>query len=259
MPGRPGRWRASSRGRSRRGTARVGVARGSSARSGGATGRGGTACAGRSGSMHVVSPPWVSATSLAARCSVRSGRKPTTSTPSVSGRERGSIRGPVTMTNRRLGHDPSRQRHGVEHPSQQGQSDARAPDRDDAHPLVLVVAESLPQGPDVVGRRVEPRDVAGEVKLALRPLPDRRQPRSEGVGDDVVGVADEDRAVPQPPEPRSLLEHLRVEIRCERGLLVPTVRHRQPTDEVGEPRVAGSLEPRGSRAGSSRRPTPRRR
>ena len=62
-------------------------------------------------------------------------------------------------------------------------ADAGAADGDDAHPLVGPVAElgrAAPRGRR--RRRVEARDVAGELEVLLGPLADRRQPGAERVG-----------------------------------------------------------------------------
>ena len=118
-------------------------------------------------------------------------------------------------------------------------------------------------GPNLSGpavrRRVEAGDVAGEVEVRLGPLPDAGQPRPERVGDDVIGVADEDRAVPQPAVPGSLLEHLGVV--GPRSARPPD--HRRPASGASRrsrsSRRTRTASARGSRAGSGRRPRPRRR
>ena len=90
--------------------------------------------------------------------------------------------------------------------------------------------------------RVEPGDVAGEVVVRLGPFPDRRQPGAEGVRDDVVGLADEDRPVADRRPARDVLDHLGVVVRGQVRLALAAVGHRQPADEVGQPHVGGGLE-----------------
>ena len=106
---------------------------------------------------------------------------------------------------------------------------------------------------------VEAGDVAGEVVVLLGPVADRREAGAERVGDDVVGLADEDRPVADARVARDVLDHLGVVVGGEERLVLAAVGHRQPADEVGEPRVRGASSAPGSRAGSSRAPRPRRR
>ena len=83
--------------------------------------------------------------------------------------------------------------------------------------------------------RVEPGDVAAEREVALGPVADRRHPRPEIVGHDVVRAADEDRPVAEAREALDVLDHLGVVIGGQEGLPVAAVGHRQPADEVGHP------------------------
>ena len=87
----------------------------------------------------------------------------------------------------------------------------------------------------------------------------RRQARAERVRHHVVGVADEQRPVAQAGEPRPLGQHLGVVVGGERGLPVPAVGHRQPARRSRSARRTGPACARGSRAGSSPPPRPRRR
>ena len=91
---------------------------------------------------------------------------------------------------------------------------------------------------DEVGR-VETRDVAGELEVGLGPVADPGKVFAERVGDDVVGVADEDRSVTQASVPGPLLDHLGVVVGGDLGLARTPVGHRQPAHEVGHP---GELE-----------------
>ena len=153
------------------------------------------------------------------------------------------MRGPVTTTKRRSVDRPTDRGHGLEDAAQQGLADAGAADRHDAHPLVRPVAELGAQRVAVgdLGR-VEAGDVAGEVELPLGPVSDGRQAGPERVRDDVLGVADEDRAVAQAPEAGPLLEHLGVVVGGQGRLGVAAVGHREPADEVGHPREGEPLE-----------------
>ena len=89
--------------------------------------------------------------------------------------------------------------------------------------------------------RVEAGDVAGEVVVLLGPVADRRQAGAEGVGDDVVGVADEDGPVTDARVAGDVLDHLGVVVGGQEGLAFAAVGHRQPADEVGEPGVGGAF------------------
>ena len=77
--------------------------------------------------------------------------------------------------------------------------------------------------------------------MLLGPVADLGQVRPEPLGDDVVGVADEDRAVAHAREARDVLDHLGVVVRGQERLVVAAVGHRQPADEVGEPHVRRPL------------------
>ena len=129
-----------------------------------------------------------------------------------------------------------------DHAPQEVDADTRASDRDDAHLLVGPVAQLGPKRCAVrEDRRVEPRDVAGEVVVGFRPRADQREVGAERVGDDVVRVADEDRAVAHSREPRDVLDHLGVVVGRHERLPLVAVRHREPADEVGQPDVGGAL------------------
>jgi hypothetical protein len=139
-------------------------------------------------------------------------------------------------------HDHPQVRHGApgdrergDHPAQQLGAGRRPADRGDAE------RRAVRAGRDRPGRR---SDVAGEVEVRQRPVADRRQSRAERVGDQVVRVADEDRPVAQPRVPGDVLHHLGVVVGGELGLPGAAVRHRQPADEVGQPRVRRPLQGR---------------
>ena len=110
-------------------------------------------------------------------------------------------------------------------PSQQPRADRGAADRDHAQRPVAVA----------LGRR---RGVAGhlaaELEMRLDPLADRRQPRAERARDDVLRVADEQRAVAHGGEARDLLEHQLVEVGAQERLALAALRQRQPAHEVGQ-------------------------
>ncbi len=89
---------------------------------------------------------------------------------------------------------------------------------------------------------IEPGHVPAELVVLLGPLADRRQPRPECVGHDVLGITHEDRAVPDPREALHVLDHLLVVVGREEGLALAAVGHRQPAHEVGHPRERGPLE-----------------
>ena len=131
-----------------------------------------------------------------------------------------------------------------DHPPEQRLADARPADRDDHDPLVRPVAELAPQLLAALDerRRVEAGHVAAERVVALGPVADRRQPRAEVVGHDVVGVADEDRPVADPREALDVLDHLGVVVGGQERLALAARRHRQPADEVGHPGERRPLE-----------------
>ena len=91
------------------------------------------------------------------------------------------------------------------------------------------------------GRRVEAGHVAREVVVSLGPVADQRQAGTERLGDDVVGVADVERAVAKAREALDVLDHLRVVVRSQERLVLGAVLHRQPADEVRQPHVRGLL------------------
>ena len=153
------------------------------------------------------------------------------------------MRGPATTTKRR----PSTRRRADRAASATRRSsetpDARPADRHDAHPLVRAVAELGAQR-GAVGdvARVEAGDVAGELEVLLGPLADAGQARPERVGDDVVGIADEDRTVADPLEAGPLLDHLGVVVGRQRGLGAPPSGIGSQPDEVGHPREREPLQ-----------------
>ncbi len=77
--------------------------------------------------------------------------------------------------------------------------------------------------------------------MLLGPGADLRQVRPEPLGHDVVGVADEQRAVAHARVTGDLLDHLGVVVGGEERLTLTAVLHRQPADEVGQPHVSGAL------------------
>src|ERR1700755_3230161 len=77
--------------------------------------------------------------------------------------------------------------------------------------------------------------------MRLGPAPDRRQARAGAIGDDVPWRADEDGPVPHAWVAGDVLDHLGVVIGGQPGFAWAAVRHREPADEVGQPRVCGSL------------------
>ena len=141
--------------------------------------------------------------------------------------------------------DPPRGRRvGGDHAPQQRLAHARSADGHDHDPLVGPVAELAPELLAGLDQRcrVEARDVAAERVVALGPIADVGQVGTEVVGHDVVGLADEDRAVADPREPLDVLDHLRVVVGREVRLALAAGGHRQPAHEVGQPGERGPLE-----------------
>ena len=171
------------------------------------------------------------------------------------------MRGPATATMRRSGTLLARQRQRLDHALQQRRADARAADRDDAERLLAVAQLGAQRG--AVGRdgpRVEARDVARELVVALAST--RGSPAGRGrtlVRDDVVGVADEDRAV---ADAAGSARCARSSRRCSRRSGTPRARRLRASAGSRRSRSARRTAPssaRGSRAGSGRPPRPRRR
>ena len=159
----------------------------------------------------------------------------------LAGRQAGGVdAGAGDDDHPQLGHRSFGQREGVDDPAQERGADAGAADGHHADLLVGVVAEALAQLLAVAeGGGVEAGDVAGEVVVGLGPVPDGWEVRAEGVGDDVVGVADEDGPVAQAGVAGDVLQHLGVVVGGELGLVLAAVGHGQPADEVGQPGVGG--------------------
>ena len=78
--------------------------------------------------------------------------------------------------------------------------------------------------------------------MLLGPVANRRQLGAEAVGDDVVGVADEDGTVTDPREAGDVLDHLGVVVGGQEGLVLAAVGHREEPDEVGEPHVLAPFQ-----------------
>ena len=78
--------------------------------------------------------------------------------------------------------------------------------------------------------------------MTFGPVPDVRQVRAEVVRDDVVRLADEDRAVADAREALDVLDHLGVVVGRQEGLTVAARGHRQPAHEVGQPGEGRPLE-----------------
>jgi hypothetical protein len=106
-------------------------------------------------------------------------------------------------------------------------ADARAADGDDADLHVVAVTELVTQRGAIgeVGG-IEAGDVAREGEVLARPVAHPRQLWPERVGDDVIVVADIDRAVAEPREARDVLDHLRVVVRGDESLALLAVGHR---------------------------------
>ena len=128
-------------------------------------------------------------------------------------------------------------------PAQQVTTHPGAADGDHAHPLVRPPAE-LGAQPGRVGHRarIDAGDVATEVVVLLRPVPDQGEAVAEGQRHDVVGLADEDGPVAQVREALDVLDHLGVVVGSHEPLALVPVGHREVPDEVGQPRVGVALE-----------------
>ncbi len=119
----------------------------------------------------------------------------------------------------------------------------RAAHGDDAHFLIGVVAQLLPQF-----RRFAPLgwivtgDVAAEVEMILRPVLDSRHLRAEEIGHDILRIAHEDGPVPHPGKALDVLDHFLVVIGRQAGLPFPAFGKREETHEVGEPGQRAALQ-----------------
>jgi hypothetical protein len=127
----------------------------------------------------------------------------------------------------RRGNPLLRLRECLDHAPQQVPADARAADGDDADLHVVAVTELVTQRGAIgeVGG-IEAGDVAREGEVLARPVAHPRQLWPERVGDDVIVVADIDRAVAEPREARDVLDHLRVVVRGDESLALLAVGHR---------------------------------
>ena len=126
--------------------------------------------------------------------------------------------------------------------AQQAGADAGAADGDDAHALVVAVAELGAQlGAIAEVGGVEAGDVAGEVEVAFGPVADHRQLRAEALGDDVIGVADEQRQVADLGVLGDVVDHVGVVVGGQEAFPRVAVAHRQEADEVGQPRERHAL------------------
>ena len=118
---------------------------------------------------------------------------------------------------------------------QQRAAHSGAADAGDADDLVVGVPQS-PADPGAVGRvGAAAHHVAAEVEVLRRPVPDRGEPRTQGVGHEVLGIAHEHRPISQARVARHVLDHLGVVVGRQVGLALAAVGHRQPADEVGQP------------------------
>ena len=78
--------------------------------------------------------------------------------------------------------------------------------------------------------------------MAPRPRADRREPRPERRPDEVLGLAEVQRDVAHPRRALDAVDHRGVLLRAQGGLALAARRHRQPADEVGEPRERRGLQ-----------------
>src|SRR3712207_5574082 len=119
---------------------------------------------------------------------------------------------------------------------------ARSPYRDYAHLLVRPIAEVRPYRLYVSkGLWVKPGDVSGEGIVILGPFPNIGEALPEVVRHDVLGVSDEDRTVTDPWIARDVFDHLGVVVGGEVPLSLASIGHREPPDEVREPRIGSAL------------------
>ena len=141
-------------------------------------------------------------------------------------------------------HEAAGLRPGSDDAPEQRLADAGPTDGDDHHSLVLVEAELPAQLLAALDQRrgVEAGDVAAELVVALGPVADPGEVRPEVVRHDVVGVADEHSPVADAREALDLLDHLRVVVGGQECLAVAAVSHRQPADEVCQPRERRVLD-----------------
>ena len=152
------------------------------------------------------------------------------------GKRPGSMRGPATTIMRRCG--TSRLACGyAAMPAAADLPHARPADGDDAHALVVAVAELGAQLCALAaGRRVEAGHVAGEVEVAVRPVTDARQSRPEAAwGRCPRGC----RRTEPSRGPPAAGRRGRPSRRCSRqsgsAPARPSV-HRQEANEIGQPR-----------------------
>ena len=110
--------------------------------------------------------------------------------------------------------------------------------------LVVCVAQLGAQlGAITQVRGVKARHVADEVIVVFGPVADHRQPGAEALGDDVIGVAHEQREVADLGVLGDVVDPLGVEVGGQEAFpRVPSL-HRQEADEVAQPHVRRPLLP----------------
>ena len=152
------------------------------------------------------------------------------------------MRGPATTIMRSSGTRSLASGNAAITRQQQVRADARPADGDDAHALVIAVAElgAQPAALAEVGG-IEAGDVAGEVEVAFGPIADHRQLRPEPLGHDVLRVADEQRQVAHVRVIGDVVDHVAVLVGGQEALVLAAVLHRQEADEVGQPRERHAL------------------
>ena len=84
-------------------------------------------------------------------------------------------------------------------------------------------------------------DIACEIEMPGHPIAHGRQISSKRARNNVLGLADENRAIANTGMALDMLDHLGVVVGGKEGLMLSARSHRQESDEVGEPGERGLL------------------
>src|SRR5579872_583005 len=109
----------------------------------------------------------------------------------------------------------------------------RPSDRHDADPFIRTIAElAAPRCTLLAGRRREAGNISREFVVRGGPIANQRKIVRETIWNDIVRIADEDRAVARAGMLFNALEHLEIVITRETRFGISAVRHWYPADEI---------------------------
>jgi hypothetical protein len=115
-------------------------------------------------------------------------------------------------------------------------ADARATDGGDANLFSVGKAETFAKRRAIAERRgMLANDVAAEFEMRLGPGANPWQIGAERAGDDIIGVADENRPIADTRIALNMADHLGVVVGGQPRLSRAAFGHRQVADEIGQP------------------------